>query len=275
MIGPTSPPGWYLDHSTQQWWWWDGYRWTVPAGATAHAEPDVTWFPATPALRFPAAVAGIVFMVVLTVVSRVATLLDDGPRAVVELTMLAVSTVGMPGLAWFASRRWGTGRVVDDLGLRVRWIDLALGVGGGIVVLISVIVINVVAQALGAQRGTNLEDVIEAGRDPLTFLILFVLAGILAPVTEELLFRATIQRGLESRIGVWVAVIVQGVVFGAAHYTPDQGWGNVNLILSIAVVGMALGTLARLTGRMGTPMIAHATFNCLQLGLLWLALGAT
>jgi len=274
---PTAPPGWYLDHASQQWHWWDGWRWATPqvpghqsdgAGPTA----DRGWFPTTPTLRLPAAIAGVALIVFLTVGTRLAELLPDTPAAVVSLALFGVSTLGMPLLAWFCSRRWGSGRFVDDLGLRFRWIDLALGLGGGIALTVVLVVINVITHVLGVPNGSNLTEVSERGRDVVTFVVLFVTAGLLAPVTEELLFRGAIQRGLSSRWSAWGAVALQAAVFGAAHLTPSEGWGNVDLILSLAVMGLGLGALARLTGRLGTSMIAHGVFNCIQLTLLWISL---
>lgn len=275
MTSPSSPPGWYHDAGSQQWWWWDGYRWLAPPTPAPSEESDRTWFPSTPPLGFGAAVAAIAFIVGLTVVSRLVAAADGTAAAVLGLVVLAVSTIGMPLLAWFASRRWGTGRPIADLGLRFRWIDAPLGFAGAIVLMITVMVVNMVSFAIGVPRGSNLTEVAEGGRDVITFAILFVMAGLLAPVTEELLFRATMQRGLESRFGVWIAVTIQAAVFGAAHITPSEGWGNANLILSLAITGLGLGALVRLTGRVGTAIVAHAIFNCLQLGLLWLTLGVT
>ena len=48
--------------------------------------------------------------------------------------------------------------------------------------------------------------------------------------------------------------------------------GNADLIVSLAVMGFGLGAIARLTGRLGTSIVAHALFNCIQLALLWLTL---
>ena len=95
---------------------------------------------------------------------------------------------------------------------------------------------------------------------------------LIAPLTEELLFRGLIQRGLSSRWTPWIAVAMQAAVFGAAHITPSEGWGNADLIVSLAVMGFGLGAIARLTGRLGTSIVAHALFNCIQLALLWLTL---
>ncbi|MFN8049995.1 MAG: CPBP family glutamic-type intramembrane protease [Acidimicrobiales bacterium] len=266
---PTAPPaGWYPDPTNQRWMWWDGARWFVPEPAPESS----TWFPAIPTLALPAAVLGISFVVAFTVVSRLATVLTGTVGMVVALALLAVDSIGMPLVAWLSSMRYGTRKFAHDLGFRVRWIDVPLGIAGAIVLTITIIIVSLTFRALGVPHGSNLTDVADRGRDGFLFLMLFVLAGIVAPVTEELMFRGVIFRGLSSRWSSWAAVGLQALVFGAAHFTPDQGWGNVDLIVSLALMGAGLGALAKATGRLGAGMIAHSTFNCMQLGLLWLTL---
>lgn len=265
------PPGWYLEHGSQQWLWWDGWRWIAPPAPPPEPTED-TWFPRTPTLALPAAVLGIAFIVLLTVSTRAASLLPETPEALVQLVLFAVSTFGMPLAAWYGSRRWGTGRFFDDLGFRFRWIDIAIGLAGAIALTIALMIVNIIAHVLGAPSGSNLTEVSEQGRDVVTFVVLFVTAGLLAPLTEELLFRGLVLRGLSSRWTTWIAVGIQAAVFGAAHITPSEGWGNVDLIISLAVMGFGLGAIAKLTGRLGTSIVAHALFNCIQLTLLWLTL---
>lgn len=270
----TAPPGWYPNPSYTQWLWWDGRQWISPSGDVPPEDTSRTWFPTIPTLPLAAALLGIAVMVAITIVSRIAELLPETPAGLLGLATLVASTVGLPATAWVASRRWGTRRFVRDIGFRVRWIDIPLGIAGAIVLMITMIVINVVTNVIGLPNGSNLSEVAEQGRSVPLFVMLFVLAGIIAPVTEEIMFRGLIQRGLSSRFPGWGAMVIQGAIFGAAHYLPAQGWGNLTLLFSLAVMGVGLGFLAHLTGRQGTGIIAHATFNCLQLLLLWVSLGA-
>lgn len=270
-VGP--PPGWYLDHTSGQWCWWDGWQWVLPTAGPPAIADEPMWLPDTPTLHLPAAVLGIALIVFLTVSTRLTELLPETPAAWVSLGLFVVSTLGMPLAAWYGSRRWGTGRIAHDLGLRFRWIDVPLGIAGAVVLTVTLMVINLLWYVVDLPSGSNLTEVSEGGRDLVTFVILFVSAGLIAPVTEELLFRGLIQRGLSSRWSTWAAIGLQAVVFGAAHVTPSEGWGNADLIVSLAVLGLGLGLLARLTGRLGTAIWAHALFNCTQLALLWISLG--
>jgi membrane protease YdiL (CAAX protease family) len=71
---------------------------------------------------------------------------------------------------------------------------------------------------------------------------------------------------------IWGAIAVQSVIFGFAHFTPSEGWGNVTMVLALGTVGFVLGVIAYATGRLWTGMVAHAVFNCFQLTMLWLTL---
>ena len=275
---PVAPPGWYFDQANQTWRWWDGWRWlpTAPAppdpnGPAAPTSSD--WFPTTPTVGLPAAILGVVFIVATTAATRLSELLPETAAATAGLVLFGLSTVGMPLVAWYGSHRWGTGNLVHDLGLRFRWIDLLLGLAGGIALTIALVIVTITSRMVGVPSGSNLTEVAEQGRDGALFVVLFVTAVIVAPLTEELVFRGLIQRGLTARWNPWIATGLQALVFGAAHLTPTEGWGNVDLIVSLAVMGFGLGLFARLTGRLGTSMLAHAVFNAIQLTLLWVSLG--
>jgi uncharacterized protein len=74
-------------------------------------------------------------------------------------------------------------------------------------------------------------------------------------------------RGLLSRNGAVVAVGVQGVLFGLAHFDPIRGTGNIGLIMVLGSVGCVLGGAAFLIRRIGPTMIAHAIMNAIAMAL--------
>lgn len=276
-----SPPGWHPDpwgHAPLR--WWDGAQWSpwVSAGPgpwEAYA-PDGQpvdgrrWFPDMRTLRWPAAVLATV-LVVLTVAGNfaVAGFQDDAPLAagLVGLVVLGVSVVGFPLSGLVASRAWGSRRFRADVGLRFRPIDLALGLGGAVAMFVTLVAVGLLLQALGVPQASNLEPYEDVLTGPVIVLLL-VLAGVLAPIGEELLFRGVLLRGLMDRWTGAVAVVAQGVLFGFAHVLFDGGWGNVGLVIPLAMLGLILGFLARATGRLGAGMIAHSLFNVSQILLL-------
>ena len=70
-----------------------------------------------------------------------------------------------------------------------------------------------------------------------------------------------VLRGFLSKLRPVGAVALQGLLFGVAHVDPVRGFGNVGLAMVLSAVGIALGTAAYLTRRIGPTVIAHALFN--------------
>lgn len=88
---------------------------------------------------------------------------------------------------------------------------------------------------------------------------LFTLA-VVAPLTEEALFRGLIQRGFASRYGGAAAVVMASALFALFHL-------NVWQALAAFVAGLYLGWIFAVTGAMAAPMAAHAVFNGLPVAL--------
>jgi membrane protease YdiL (CAAX protease family) len=108
-------------------------------------------------------------------------------------------------------------------------------------------------------------------RHPLdrAYIISFaLLAMVAAPIVEELVFRGLIMRGLRSVFPAWLSVGLQGILFGAAHFDPVRGMGNIGLVMILSAVGVVLGGAAYLIRRIAPTMIAHAIFNSLVFVLL-------
>lgn len=69
------------------------------------------------------------------------------------------------------------------------------------------------------------------------------------------------MRGFLSRMRPTAAIALQGLLFGVAHVDPVRGTGNIGLALVLSGVGVALGSAAYFTHRLGPAVIAHAIFN--------------
>jgi hypothetical protein len=89
-----------------------------------------------------------------------------------------------------------------------------------------------------------------------TALIVFALI-VLAPLGEEILFRALELRGLVRLIPFAVAAPISGLLFTAAHYDAWVAWPRT---LALVATGWALAWLYRWRGIPAT-ITAHATVN--------------
>jgi uncharacterized protein len=231
-----------------------------PVPGTAHvvAEPD------PPPLPLEAAVGAIVVLTTSLVVSKLLldAVVDLGWPIVVYVGLLALLGYG-PSLWWcrFASRRWGTGRLGADIGLRLRWADLGWGPIVWLAALGTQVAAALVVTALGVPIANNTEAIDDASIDRTYIVAIVVTAVIAAPIVEEMVFRGVVLRSLRSRLP-WVATIaVQAVLFGLAHVDPVRGAGNVGLVIVLSGVGAAFGVAAALLRRIGPAIVAHALFN--------------
>lgn len=96
---------------------------------------------------------------------------------------------------------------------------------------------------------------------------MLVLAVVVAPVTEELVFRAGLFRLLRGRLPRWAAVLLPATVFAVMHVS----WSTLQGLVSLAPL-LALAVLLSLayerTGRIGTVIVAHACFNLNTVGVI-------
>lgn len=174
--------------------------------------------------------------------------------------------IGFFGAPWLASITQGTKHFFHDLGVRFRLIDLigiAIGIGGQILVALlyapfqhDIHNFNAPSQRLtGGSHGGG-------------FVVIALATVILAPAMEELFFRGLLLKalvrlftplgappGATARVvGVVLAVIADGLLFGLAH-------GEWIQLAGLAVFGMVLAAVSYRTGRLGMNMVAHASFN--------------
>lgn len=165
---------------------------------------------------------------------------------------------------WFAIKK-GKG-VVADLGLRMKAIDVPIGLAVG--VACQLILVPLVYLALRPLLGVK--DVSAAAReltdratDPLSIVLVFLIVGIGAPIAEEIYFRGMAQRIFGRRLGPWAAILAAAAFFAATHLQPLQ-------FPALLLFGVILGFMAWRSGRIGPAIWAHVGFNVVAaVGLLF------
>jgi membrane protease YdiL (CAAX protease family) len=212
-----------------------------------------------PSLGLAAAgfVAGIVLASILGGLAIYVSGDEDGPL------LLAGSFVGLwiplVGAALVASHAFGTGSPGRDLGLGFEPADLLRGVVVGCAGLMTASAVQWLLSAFPDLVGSNTNFIEEQTSTSPGVAIVVVSTLIGAPLVEELFFRGLLLRAL-ARLGV-AAAVLQAVVFGMIHVTPDEGLGNVGIMLGVGSFGLVLGLAARHYGRLGPSMVAHVVFN--------------
>jgi uncharacterized protein len=103
---------------------------------------------------------------------------------------------------------------------------------------------------------TNVDDL---GEDNLIAGFAVAIAVIVvAPVAEEIFFRAFFYRALRTRLRVWSAALIDGIVFGALHF---QGIDTAIILPVIAIVGVGQCLVYERTGSLFAVIAIHAAFN--------------
>lgn len=106
---------------------------------------------------------------------------------------------------------------------------------------------------------------VEAG-DSRQVLMFALTATVLAPVTEEILFRGVFFGGLATRWGFFPAALASSVVFGGVHF-------SLSASFPLFLVGLILCYLYRRTGSIYPPIVYHAIFNGVTLAIVLLPEG--
>jgi len=90
--------------------------------------------------------------------------------------------------------------------------------------------------------------------------MLFITVTIVAPLFEEVVIRGIIFNDFKKAVPIWVAIIIQALVFGLMHMNLIQG--------SYAfVLGIVLGIIYLKYKSIWAPIILHFTFNVLGIGM--------
>jgi membrane protease YdiL (CAAX protease family) len=215
-------------------------------------------------LPIQAAIGALVILASSLVAARLLTaniVRFDLPIGVYVAILVVVAYGPSVWWAWYAAGRWGTGDRRTDLGLRLRWSDLGWGPVVWLCGLGAQIVVALVVTLLHIPFSGNVDDVRDLDLDRTYVITQAIAAVVAAPIVEEIVFRGVILRGFLSRMPWVPAVIIQGLLFGAAHVGTASGAGNIGLALVLGGVGVMFGGAAFLLRRIGPAILGHAIFN--------------
>jgi CAAX protease family protein len=217
--------------------------------------------------------SSILLLVVATITGHASQIAQLAARAVppawVEVTGLVGLWFGFIGAVVLASRLRGTGSVVRDMGLRVRpWdpvIGLLVGVAGQLLLLpVLYLPLEHVVPHLD-QRLKEPAQHLTGGFPGSDLAVIAFLTVVVVPVIEETFFRGLVLRGLlrvcrgaGPVLGVGLAAIADGVIFGLAHFELLE-------LLGLAAFGAVLALMAYKFRRLGPGIFAHGMFNLLAI----------
>lgn len=111
----------------------------------------------------------------------------------------------------------------------------------------------------------ELVDLFLQSNSKLLIVIIILFATIIAPITEEFIFRGAIYRFLKSKFNPLFALGFSSLIFAWVHY-------NILSFLPLVLVGLLLARSYEKTGHILTPIVFHGLFNANTMILLLLNL---
>ena len=103
---------------------------------------------------------------------------------------------------------------------------------------------------------SNVEDV-DDGSTVAAFAVALAVI-VVAPVSEEFFFRGFFYRALRTRLRVWSAAVIDGLVFASLHF---QGPDTAIILPVIAMFGVGQCLVYERTGSLFAVIAIHAAFN--------------
>lgn len=207
---------------------------------------------------------GLVGTAVFLIIGEVA-----GNEDWVIVLALAGQYVGSLGVFWILTRR----KSAADIGLTLSGRDY-LYVPLGVVLQIGLAMLLLPLTTLLFPDGRPQQEIADiiAAADTLFLQVSLVGAAVvLAPVTEEIMYRGVLLKVLERR-GKRFALILSSVIFAAVHITgidTDELWRSAIVILGpIFLLGLVLGIVTQKTGRLGPAIFLHSGWNLLSAFIL-------
>lgn len=140
---------------------------------------------------------------------------------------------------------------------------LPLLVGAFIITIIAVLIQGAIKEAAGGDPSPPANPIFEiATSGGLAPILLFLLATIWAPFTEEAIFRGALFRHLRSRRGLFLSAVISALFFGLIH-----GYAFF-MLLPVITLGFTFALMREWRGSLIAPITAHALHNATIMGLV-------
>lgn len=150
------------------------------------------------------------------------------------------------------------GKTLGQIGLRPfskrNWFWKAIGCGivlFFVMLFVSALLVSLFPQWAKPQAVT--EMIMQAHNDWEWFAVILMVC-ILAPISEELLFRGYFYHSLRNRYSMWSSVLVASLLFGCIHY-------DLFRLLPLTFTGICLNLVAIRSGSLWGAIVMHGVWN--------------
>ena len=165
---------------------------------------------------------------------------------------LWIGLLGTPLLARSRGLSWP-----EQMGWRMRPVDLPLGIGVGLLlqlVVLPLLYLPILELFEDLDVEAPARELTEMAVSPVEVAMLVFMTVVAAPLTEEVFFRGLLQGALRDRFGPVRAVAISSLAFAVVHFQLVQ-------FPALLVIGIVHGLLVLATRRLGAALWSHTAFN--------------
>lgn len=94
------------------------------------------------------------------------------------------------------------------------------------------------------------------------WFVVVLMVCILAPISEEILFRGYLYHSLRSQCSMWGSVLLTSLLFGCMHY-------DLFRLLPLTFTGICLNLVAIRSGSLWGSVVMHGVWNFMMTLMLW------
>ena len=189
-----------------------------------------------------------------------------------EEVLLVASALGqytghLLGLAGLAQRRGGSGTLGFSVAPKDVWY---VGLGLVLQVALPLLFLPLANLAGDDQAGQVVSDQIQQLNGLNARIAMAFVVGVLAPVTEEVMFRGVLLKALAG-FGRRAAIVVSALVFAGFHLFGLSGnvlRGALLIVPTFFLMGVVLASVTWRRDRLGPAIFIHSGFNVLALLVL-------
>jgi membrane protease YdiL (CAAX protease family) len=198
---------------------------------------------------------------------------DGGASAPLLAATLVGNVATVALVSWWLSRRypnWLASLGIGKPAVRSRDVLLAIVLAPAIYLVLGLVVAPILSALIEGLSNlpTTTPDQIDAQSLSTAGKILAVVATVIvAPITEEFMFRGLLFRSLRDRHGFWLGAVVSAVMFGFVHWSGP--WQDAVLLVGLMTgTGFALAAIYQWRGSIVATIATHMVFNIIGLTLI-------
>jgi membrane protease YdiL (CAAX protease family) len=165
-------------------------------------------------------------------------------------------------IRWHPEWRLAIGFPPKGRRLREALIGGATGLAVLIVATVASSIILAILHAINGGAKESLPEQVRSDLSPGAVVLFAILALVVAPVTEEFVFRGLLFRTIRDRHGFLLAAVVSSLLFGLVHFVAANDWqSTLALQATMVFTGLGLATIYEKRGNLLASIAGHMAFN--------------